>query len=291
MKGIVLAGGSGSRLHPLTLAVNKHLLPVYDKPMVYYPLSLLLLAGIREILVISTPRDLPRYQDLLGDGSRFGIALSYAIQEKPEGIAQAFIVGREFIADDNVCLVLGDNILYSADLSVTLARAAKLEQGALIFGYQVKDPQRYAVIKFGDDDQIVDLYEKPTNPPSSYAVPGLYFYDSDVARIARELRPSSRGELEITDVNREYLRLGRLRVERLSRGVAWLDAGTFDSLVQAASFVQTIELRQGLKIACLEEIAWRMGFIGDSQLLQLSQAISDTNYSSYLSACLRGGLR
>ena len=289
MKGIILAGGTGSRLHPVTLVVNKHLLPVYDKPMIYYPLSLLLLAGIREILVVSSPRDLPQFKGLLGDGAQIGVRFEYAVQQKPEGIAQAFLVGRDFIGADDVCLILGDNILYSTELQTTLARATQLQQGALIFGYPVKDPQRYAVIEFNATGQVTDIHEKPANPPSHYAVPGLYFYDNEVVEIAGDLRPSARGELEITDVNREYLRRGRLKVERLSRGVAWLDAGTCDSLVQAASFVQTIEQRQGLKIACIEEIAWRMGFIDDEQLSYSSQNCGHADYSAYLAACLQSG--
>lgn len=289
MKGIVLAGGTGSRLHPMTVVVNKHLLPIYDKPMVYYPLSLLLLAGIRDILLISGPRDLPQFKELLGDGSHIGVRFEYAVQRRPEGIAQAFLVGQDFIGADSVCLILGDNILYSTELQTTLARAAQLEQGALIFGYPVKDPQRYAVIEFSATGQVADVHEKPANPTSHYAVPGLYFYDNDVVEIARRLRPSARGEFEITDVNREYLRRGRLNVERFSRGVAWLDAGTCDSLVQAASFVQTIEQRQGLKIACIEEIAWRMGFIDDGQLRRASQRFGHADYSAYLAMCLQAG--
>jgi glucose-1-phosphate thymidylyltransferase len=286
MKGIILAGGTGSRLHPLTAVVNKHLLPVYDKPMIYYPLSILMMAGIREILIISSPRHIGDFRRLFGDGSHLGISISYAEQPKPEGIAQAFLIGEQFIKADPVCLILGDNIFYANDLQQLLAQAGKLKDGAFIFGYPVTDPQRYGIIEFDADGRVIGLTEKPKSPRSNYAVPGLYFYDAQVVEIAKKLRPSARGELEITDLNREYLRRGLLRAEKLGRGVAWLDAGTYDSLLGAASFIQTIEHRQGLKVACIEEIAWRMKFIGTGQLKLLANDPAKGGLGAYLLSIL-----
>lgn len=286
MKGIILAGGTGSRLHPLTAVVNKHLLPVYDKPMIYYPLSILMMAGIREILVISSPHHIGDFRRLFGDGSQLGISIDYAEQPKPEGIAQAFLIGEEFIGADPVCLILGDNIFYANDLQQLLDRAGKLKNGAVIFGYPVTDPERYGIIEFDTEGRVVELIEKPKNPRSHYAVPGLYFYDAQVVEIAKSLRPSARGELEITDVNREYLRRGLLRAEKLGRGVAWLDAGTYDSLLGAASFMQTIVHRQGLKVACVEEIAWRMKFINTEQLTSLANHQMQGDLRVYLLSIL-----
>jgi glucose-1-phosphate thymidylyltransferase len=283
MKGIVLAGGTGSRLHPITLAVSKQLIPIYNKPMVYYPLSALMIAGIREILVISTPHDRPAFERLLGDGSQWGVQLQYAEQPKPEGLAQAFIIGREFIGDDRVALVLGDNVFYGQGFGEILAEAAARESGATIFGYHVKDPERYGVVQFDDQYRVLSLEEKPSRPKSNYAIPGLYFYDNDVIEIAAELKPSPRGELEITDVNRVYMDRGQLRVKLFSRGFAWLDTGTYDSLIDAGNFVAAVEKRQGLKIACLEEVAFNYGFIDEAQLTKLADQYQN-EYGAYLRA-------
>ncbi len=282
MKGIILAGGSGTRLYPLTRSISKQMLPVYDKPTIYYPLSTLLLAGIREILIISTPRDLPMIQNLLGDGSKLGISLSYAEQPKPEGIAQAFVIGEKFIGNDSVCLVLGDNIFHGNELVTALEKAAQLTKGAELFAYHVTDPERYGVVEFNNDGIAISLEEKPKKPKSSWAVTGLYFYDSQVVRIAKSLKPSARGELEITDLNLRYLEQGALRINKMGRGVAWLDSGTYDSLLIASQFVQMIEQRQGLKIACLEEIVFLKGFIGVKQLEQLAEEYSKSGYGAYL---------
>jgi glucose-1-phosphate thymidylyltransferase len=282
MKGIILAGGSGTRLYPLTLGVSKQLLPVYDKPMIYYPLSVLMLAGIRDILVISTPHDLPVFRHLLGDGSRLGLRFSYAEQPRPAGLAQAFVIGRDFIGRDTVCLVLGDNIFYGGGLSEILTRAVGLQTGGLVFGYPVRDPERYGVVEFDAERRVIGIEEKPKQPKSSYAVPGLYFYDNDVIRIAQALKPSARGEFEITDVNLAYLERGALRVEPLGRGFAWLDTGTHEALQQAASFVETIQERTGLKIACVEEIAYRQGYIDRARLLATAAEYSKNDYGRYL---------
>lgn len=289
MKGIILAGGSGSRLYPLTRAVSKQLLPVYDKPTIYYPLSTLMLAGIREILVISTPRDLPMIRELLGDGSELGIELSYCEQLKPEGIAQAFILGADFIQNSPVCLILGDNIFYGQSMGTALKQSALLKKGAEVYAYHVSDPERYGVVEFDQVGKALSIEEKPKNPRSNWAVTGLYFYDSQVVDIARNLKPSARGEFEITDVNKTYLSQGTLTVSRLGRGVAWLDSGTYDSLLEASSFVQTVEARQGLKIACLEEIAYLNGFISADQLALLAERYNKTSYGSYLRQVLKDG--
>jgi glucose-1-phosphate thymidylyltransferase len=282
MKGIILAGGSGTRLHPLTRAISKQLLPIYNKPMVYYPFSTLMLAGIRDILVITTPHDRDSFVRLLGDGAELGVRIAYAVQPRPEGLAQAFIIGRDFVGTDRVALALGDNIFYGAHLSDYLSDAAARDQGATVFGYRVRDPERYGVVEFGRDGRAVSLEEKPRQPKSAYAVTGLYFYDNQVLDIAAGLRPSARGELEITDVNRRYLECGQLQVEKLPRGVAWLDTGTHEALVQASNYIQAIEERQGLMVACLEEIAYHMGYITAEELLDLARAMGSSAYGQYL---------
>ena len=282
MKGIILAGGRGTRLHPLTLPISKQLLPVYDKPMIYYPLAMLMLAGIREILVISTPEDLPLFRRLLKDGSQWGLSFAYAEQAEPLGLADAFRVGAEFIAGQPSCLILGDNIFFGQGLPDTLRRAASLTQGALVFAYVVRDPERYGVVEFDDDNRVLSLEEKPAHPRSHFAVPGMYFYDARVVDFAAHLKPSARGELEITDLNQIYLGLGQLSVEPLSRGTAWLDAGTHESLLQSAGFVQAVQERQGLMISCPEEIAYRMGYINEGQLRTLADQMPDNSYASYL---------
>jgi len=288
MKGIILAGGSGTRLYPLTLAVSKQLMPVYDKPMIYYPLSTLMLADIKDILIISTPHDLPGFQKLLGDGTRLGCNFKYQVQEVPNGLAQAFVLGESFIGNDKAALILGDNIFYGRGFGHML-REHKNIDGGLVYAYHVSDPERYGVVEFDSTGQAMSIEEKPKHPKSNYAVPGLYFYDNDVVEIAKNLKPSARGEYEITDVNKEYLRQGRLKVQRMDRGTAWLDTGTFASLMQAGQYVQVIEDRQGLKIGCIEEIAWRMGFINDAQAEQIAQPLVNSGYGKYILDQLKAG--
>lgn len=290
MKGIILAGGNGTRLHPLTLSVSKQLLPVYDKPMIYYPLSTLMLAGITQILIITRPEDSELFQRLLGDGSDYGLELSYVSQEKPRGLADAFILGEEFIGGDHVALILGDNIFYSAGFSDLLREAAQLTKGARIFGYYVKDPHAYGVIEFDEDWNVLSLEEKPENPKSHYAIPGLYFYDNQVVEMAKNLKPSARGEIEITDINREYFRRGELKATPMFRGMAWLDTGSYDTLIEAASFVDAIQKRQGLRISCIEEIAYKKGFIDKEQLLVLADRLKHTDYGGYLFDIANGRL-
>ena len=282
MKGIILAGGSGTRLYPTTLVTSKQLLPIYDKPMIYYPLSTLMLAGIRDILIISTPQDTPRFEEILGNGERFGLSISYAIQKRPEGIAQSLVIGEDFIDGDKVCLILGDNVFFGHSFPDTLRRASNFDEGAVIFGYRVRDPQRYGVIEFDEYGKALSIEEKPVRPRSNYAVPGIYFYDSRAPEMAKNLKPSTRGELEITDLNVAYLEKGLLRVELIGRGTAWLDTGTPDSLLEASNFIATIERRQGLKIACIEEVAYNMGFITKDELRQLAQDIPNGAYKDYL---------
>ena len=282
MKGIILAGGSGTRLYPSTKSISKHIIPVYDKPMIYYPLSVLMLAGIREILIISTERDINIYKELLKDGSQLGLSFTYKVQDKPNGIAESFVLAEDFIGDSSVCLVLGDNIFYGQGFSPVLKKSSELEKGACIFGYYVKDPHRYGIVEFDEKGQALSLEEKPENPKSNYAIPGLYFYDNDVVKIAKDITPSARGELEITDVNRIYLERGILNVKVLGRGFAWLDTGTHDSLLEASNFVHAVQKRQGLYIACIEEIAYRNGYITKEQLLKLAKPLLKTEYGEYL---------
>jgi len=290
MKGIILAGGSGTRLYPATTVVSKQLLPVYDKPMIYYPLSTLMLAGIRQILIISTPQDTPRFEELLGDGSQWGLELEYAVQDEPNGLAQAFLIGKEFIGDSSVSLVLGDNIFYGQDMSSMLMRSASINEGATVFAYRVHDPERYGVVEFDKQGSVLSLEEKPQHPRSHYAVTGLYFYDNKVIDYAESIKPSPRGELEITDVNKCYLEQGNLSVETMGRGSAWLDTGTHDSLLQAATFIETLEKRQGLKVSCPEEIAFRKGYIDESQLLKLADVMIKNAYGQYLKQIAEEGL-
>lgn len=282
MKAIILAGGSGTRLYPTTIAISKQMLPIYDKPMIYYPLSVVMLAGIRDILIISTPRDLPAFEELLKDGSHLGLNISYAVQDKPRGLAEAFIIGEQFIGDDNVMLVLGDNIFYGSHLSETLAKSAQLKEGALVFGYKVPNPQDYGIVEFDKDWNVLSVEEKPQNPKSDYAIPGLYFYDNNVVEIAKGVKPSARGEVEITSVNAEYLKRGKLKVQLLGRGTAWFDTGTHNGLLEASDFVAIFQRRQGLYISCIEEIAYRKGYITKEQLLKLAEPMLKTNYGKYL---------
>jgi len=287
MKGIILAGGSGTRLYPLTKVLSKQLIPVYDKPMIYYPLSVLMLAGIRDILIISTPHDLPSFQELFGDGGQLGLSISYAAQPRPEGLAQAFLIGKDFIGNDSVCLILGDNIFFGPGFTSILKQSARLEHGGLIFGYLVKDPERYGVVEFDENRQVISIVEKPARPKSKYAVPGLYFYDNDVIAIAEAVKPSPRGELEITDINLHYLHHGDLKVEPLGRGFCWLDTGTHESLQQASSYVQAVQERQGLKIACIEEIAFQLGYITIDALAELAQETMKNQYGQYIMDIIR----
>ena len=287
MKGIILAGGSGTRLYPLTKSISKQIMPIYDKPMIYYPLSVLMLANIKEILIISTERDLPVFKELLKDGSELGLKLEYKVQEKPNGLAEAFIIGEEFIGDDNVALILGDNIFYGSGFRGLVEEAAKLERGAIVFGYPVKDPRAYGVVEFDETGKAISLEEKPANPKSNYAIPGLYFYDNTVVEKAKNVKPSARGEIEITTVNEMYLSEGKLNVKNLGRGVAWLDTGTHDALLEAANFVQTVQKRQGFYIACIEEIAYAKGWIGKEQLLKLAEPMMKTEYGKYLKELIK----
>jgi len=287
MKGIILAGGSGTRLYPLTKAISKQIMPIYDKPMIYYPLSVLMLANIREILLISTPRDLPVFEELLGDGSQLGIKLKYKVQKYPNGLAEAFILGEEFIGDDNVCLILGDNVFYGAGFSGLLEETAKLKEGAVVFGYPVKDPRAYGVVEFDKNGKAISLEEKPENPKSNYAIPGLYFYDNTVVKKSKSIKPSARGELEITTINEEFLKEGKLNVKQLGRGITWLDTGTHESLLQAANYVETVQNRQGYYIACIEEIAYRKKWINEIQLRQIADTMLKTDYGKYLMDLLK----
>ena len=282
MKGIVLAGGSGTRLYPITKAVSKQLLPLYDKPMIYYPISVLMLAGIKEILIISTPRDLPMYKDLLGDGSDFGIKFEYEVQKNPNGLAEAFIIGEDFIGDDNVALILGDNVFHGHRFSEILKKATQLETGAIVFGYYTNNPEAFGVVEFDDDGNVISIEEKPKHPKSNYIIPGLYFYDNDVIEIAKNVKPSDRGEIEITSINEEYLKRNELKVELLGRGMAWLDTGTHDGLLEASNFIETIQKRQSLYVACLEEIAYNFGYISKDKLLELAEPLKKTEYGKYL---------